>query len=95
MANEAVQTSGFPQDAKVVAPNDSGATTPNAVFGPRYANMIFTGAAGNVTLLLADSNTTLLVTAITEGEWHPMPPFVHVNGTGTTSTPVIVGLSYE
>ena len=92
MANRTISTSGFPQAARVAVPND---ITDNANFGPRFANMIWIGGAGNTTLVLDDGVTLLLVTALSVGEWHPMPAFTRVNATGTDATAILVGVSYE
>ncbi len=86
-----------PQEAKVYAPIDSGS---GAVFGDYFANMVWVGVAGDLTLVINDgkdvnSTTTLLFGNAAAGRWHYVPSFIRINSTGTTATEVVVGRSYS
>ncbi len=86
-----------PVEAKVYTPIDSGA---GAVFGDHFANMVWVGGTGDITLVVDDgkdvnSTTTLLIGNLIAGTWHYFPPFIRINAIGTTATEVVVGRSYS
>lgn len=78
--------------AAVCTPHDS---TNNAVFGDRWANRLWVGVAGTVTIVGVDAAaTTLQFPAVIAGRWHVMPPFQRVNDTNTAATGIVVGVTY-
>jgi len=84
----------FPQSARLVTPiNDSGASSPNALWGSNFSNMLYVGGTGTVTVMFGD-DSQLTFTAVAAGRWHHMPGFKHVSQTGTAATTVIIGIAY-
>ena len=80
------------QQAKACTKSDS---VENATFSGRFANSIYLGTAGNVTFVLEDGVTTLLLSAMLAGMWHSVMPFKRVNSTGTAPTDIVVGLTFQ
>ena len=80
------------QQAKACTKSDS---VNNALFGDACANSIYLGTAGNVTFVLEDGTTTVLLSAMLAGMWHSVMPFQRINSTGTAPTDIVVGLTFQ
>lgn len=81
----------FPQDVMAVSGIADGGS--NAMFGGgarRFANMLWTGTAGNIAILLDDGKSVITFPAVAAGQWHRMPPFRNIQLTGTYASPVII-----
>jgi hypothetical protein len=85
--------SGFPKTVRSLSGISD--TTNNAIIGNKYANMIWIGTAGNVSLCLEDGNSVVFP-ALIAGRWHRMPPFKRVNLTGSAVGLVaILGVAHK
>ena len=80
------------QQAKACTKSD---TVDNAKFGDCASNSIYLGTAGDVTFLLEDGLTQILLPAMLAGMWHSVMPFQRIMSTGTTPTAIVVGLTFQ
>ena len=93
-----IRNANAPRDAIAITPTDN---TTNAKMGSDFADMLWVGVSGTVTIrkpggqgLTAGSGTTLDVPSVIPGVWHYMPGFINVEATGTTATGILVGVSF-
>lgn len=95
-----IKTPGLLSDAKAVTLgslyNELQPASANARFNmPGHSNAIYVGVSGAVNVLLSDGKTNVLFKAMAAGIWLGMPPYIHIqpSGTGTTATDIICGIT--
>lgn len=82
---------GFPKEAKAHTPANSGT---GAMFASKFANMIYVGVAGHVSLVREDG-TQVQFKNMTAGEFRKVLPFIRVSSDNTTATDIVVGIAFK
>ena len=88
LSQSAENIPGFPKDVRALSALSD--TVDNSLWnGKFYSNMLWSGASGNIALVLEDNNV-LVVPAVIAGRWHKMPPFKRIKLTATYDGAVIL-----
>lgn len=74
-------------------PDAGDPTVGNAIFGSAYANAVWVGITGEVTLSLINGSTVVYQNQIA-GQWANHPPFKNIAFSGATAD-VLVGITFK
>jgi len=96
--NKIINNGNAPRVSKLCVLADDAATTNsnvgNAIIEGAYTNMIMVGVTSPVAVVYYDGSTETLP-ALIAGQWHWVAPVKNVQDTGTTTTDVHIGVSFN